>query len=251
MEYVFEKERNMLELILSASKQSWEAKAVHGTSETDPVIHQQISAKYKHTCQYCGWVDKKFNEVSHIDENHHNMNEHNLTLACPLCHQCQHLGQVAQAEGGQMIWAPEISQIEIHHLSRMAWILELKRDEEEPPAMLQAARALCSRLSQQSNVLEANYVTDASDPSFWAEVLMRLPKEKYDSRKELLKNIRVWPSIRRFKKNLVHWGNQVEINLPVSRWEGLAALAIEHAPNLESESQEPTGENEQHDGETE
>jgi intracellular multiplication protein IcmJ len=222
----------MLDLIISASKKSWEAKPSHGTASSDKVIYQQITQKYKHTCQYCGWVDFKFNEVSHIDENHGNSQEQNLTLACPLCHQCLHLGHVGPAEGGKMIWAPELTQIEINNLARMAWILEYENDVKAKHDMYQSIKALCARLDQQSNILEANYVPDASDPSFWAEVLMKLPPEKYNERDVILKNIRLWPSMRRFRKLISEWHKQVEVNVPVKNWGSLASEKIENTKDV-------------------
>jgi intracellular multiplication protein IcmJ len=208
----------MLPLTLSASKASWQAPTPHGHKKWDAAIHAAVSKRFQDTCQYCGWVDPEFNEVSHLDEDHLNNKEENLMLACPLCHQCLHLGQVSTSEGGKMIWAPELSQIELNHLARAYWITET----EQTHPLLLSARALANKLDHQAHILEAHYVPGASDPGFWAEVLMKMTPEQYKQRHELLKNIRVWPTLTRFKKMVMPWAKRINVNIPLLEWERLA-----------------------------
>lgn len=208
----------MLPLVFSASKASWQAHPNHGIAKENPILHAAVSKRYNNTCQYCGWVDLEFNEVSNIDENHLNNNEDNLILACPLCHQCLHLGQVAAAEGGRMIWAPELTQVEINHLARVYWLAEFDPEHK----LIGSARALTNKIEHQSHVLEAHYVPGASDPGFWAEVLIKLTPEQYKDRDNLLKNIRLWPNLTRFKKMVPKWAKVISVNLPNSEWERLA-----------------------------
>jgi intracellular multiplication protein IcmJ len=222
---------SLLTLTLSASKNAWQAAGEHGRKDSphDSEIHAIVSKKYKHTCQYCGWVDAEHNEVSHLDENHSNNEEANLTLACPLCHQCLHLGHVGTAEGGKMIWAPELSQIEINHLARAYWLLWIRTIEIDAPdvkakinELFLSAKSMVSKIEHQSHVLEAHYVPGASDPAFWAEALMKLPKEQYEKRHELLRSIRVWPTHSRFKGMVRDWQKSVNINIPLDTWSRFA-----------------------------
>ena len=213
----------MLPLTLSASKASWQAPTPHGNKKWDSNLHAAVSKRFQDTCQYCGWVDPEFNEVSHLDEDHLNHREENLVLACPLCHQCLHLGQVATAEGGTMIWAPELSQVELNHLARVYWMAET--DQTHP--LLISARALANKLDHQAHILEAHYVPGASDPGFWAEVLMKMTPEQYKQRSELMKNIRVWPALTRFKKMVQPWAQRVNVNIPLKEWERLASGVVQ------------------------
>lgn len=208
----------MLPLVFSASKASWQAQPNHGIAKENPVLHGIISKRCDNACQYCGWVDSHYNEVSNLDENHLNNEESNLILACPLCHQCLHLGQVAAAEGGKMIWAPELTQVEINDLARVYWLTEFAQTHP----LLNSARSLANKIEHQAHVLEAHYVPGASDPGFWAEVLIKLTPEQYAMRYELLKNIRLWPSLTRFKKMIPKWAKMVAVNLPNTEWERLA-----------------------------
>jgi intracellular multiplication protein IcmJ len=204
----------MLLLTPSASRASWQAAPRHGDKKWDETLHKAISNKFNHTCQYCGWVDDEFNEVDHINEDHTNNREENLTLACPLCHQIKHLGQVGTSDGGKMIWAPELSQVELNHLARAYWMLETDQSND----LLISARTLSNKLEHQAHVLEAHYVNGASDPGFWAEALIKMTPEQYKNRAEILKNIRVWPNLIKFKRMVPKWANDVGVNLPIKEW---------------------------------
>lgn len=208
----------LLPLVLSASKSSWQAPMGHGEARANPALHSVISKRFNHTCQYCGWVDEEYNEVSHIDEDHTNNSEENLTLACPLCHQCLHLGHAASAEGGKMIWCPELSQVQLNNLARVYWMTEFEPDHP----FLMSSRTMVTKIEHQTHELEAYYIQGASDPGFWAEVLLKLTPEQYAKRGDLLKNIRLWPSIHRFKKMVPKWTKKVTINLPSKEWSRLA-----------------------------
>lgn len=212
----------MLSLKFSASKASWQVPPNHGTAKEEKILHGILSKKFSNRCQYCNTYDTEYNEISHIDENHSNNNEDNLTLACPLCHQCLHLGRVAGSEGGKMIWAPDISQAEINNLARTYWIMEF--DQDHP--MLHSTRALANRIDHQANVLESYYVSGASNPGFWAEMLIKLTPEQYERRGELMSSIRLWPSLTKFKKMIPKWATAIEVNLPKSEWERLAVDSI-------------------------
>lgn len=209
----------LLPLILSAAKSSWQVTASHGTKRWNSNLHAAISKKFKYTCQYCGWVDPEFNEVSHLNEDHSDHREENLVLACPLCHQCLHLGQISSSDGGKMIWAPELSQIELNHLARVYWITET--DQSHP--LLSSARTLSSKLEHQSHILEVHYVSGASDPGTMAEALLKMSKEEYENRGETLKNIKVWPNLTKFKKMVKPWAKRLNVNLPLKNWEQITS----------------------------
>jgi hypothetical protein len=227
----------MLKLSLSSSKSSWQAPAQHGDKKWDEVIHAAVSRKYQHTCQYCGWKDDVFNEVSHLNEDHHNHQEENLVLACPLCHQCLHLSKVAIAEGGKLIWAPGVSQVEINHLVRMYWVLEEgarhavngSQELKQINEVLTQARLLVNKLEHQSHVLEAHFVAGGSDPGLLAETLLKMTPEQYTRRDDYLKNIRIWPNVVRFRRMVPHWLNQTKVNLPLQDWMKLASQVQEGA----------------------
>ena len=213
----------MLPLVLSASKLTWMVQSKHGDEKEDPVLRAAVSKRFKHTCQYCGWIDEKYNEVSHLDEDHTNFKDQNLTLACPLCHQCLHLGQVT-ADGGKMIWAPEISQVQINHLARVSWMTERSKDHP----LLISTRTLVSKLEHQTQSMEMAYGSGSADPGFWAELLTRLTPEQYEKRQSILENARLWPLPTKFKKMTNSWLDQTKINLPISDWIKLASPSEKH-----------------------
>lgn len=204
----------MNQIILSSSKATWQAPNPHGSKNWNKNIHSLISKRYKHTCQYCGWVDQEFNEVHHIDENHENMNENNLTLACPLCHQCFHLGHASLSLGGKIIWVKDITQAEVNHIARMSWILETEPNHP----MLPNVRNLMLSFENQTQLMENNYATNASELYFWDELLMKLTPEQYNERKDLLKNIVLLPNFHKFRRMVKPWKDLIAVNMPLSGW---------------------------------
>src|SRR5690625_2648446 len=41
-------------------------------------------------CKFCGYRSKKYSEVHHLDDDHHNNSPENLTSICLLCHPYHH-----------------------------------------------------------------------------------------------------------------------------------------------------------------
>lgn len=57
-------------------------------------------------CHFCGFPDGDFLELHHLDGNHENWDESNLTLACSLCHKNHHLGWVGLHNLGSLVYLP-------------------------------------------------------------------------------------------------------------------------------------------------
>jgi intracellular multiplication protein IcmJ len=57
----------------------------------------RVKARDRDQCVFCGY-ESQSNEVHHLDGNHANNALENLAVADPLCHACNHVGQLASEE---------------------------------------------------------------------------------------------------------------------------------------------------------
>ena len=105
---------------ITAKKDLWTINFLHGTKfdndERMKNVREKILRRDRHTCQYCGWKSKDFQEIHHKDHNHENFDEDNLVTTCPLCHQVFHLPSISSLKGGKMIWLPELPQSLLNNL---------------------------------------------------------------------------------------------------------------------------------------
>jgi len=64
--------------------------------KADAIFNAQRNSALKRSnycCVFCGAKSLKFNEVHHLDDNHHNNSPENLVAICKLCHPYHHIGQ--------------------------------------------------------------------------------------------------------------------------------------------------------------
>lgn len=71
-------------------------------------------------CRMCGFLGKKFQRGVAMTGNRCDIDQ--MVTACIFCHQCFHLDLVAAMESGVLIWAPEVSQAELHHIAREIYV---------------------------------------------------------------------------------------------------------------------------------
>ncbi len=83
---------------------------------------QKIFERDNYTCQCCGFQSQKYHEILHKDMNAGNYEEDNLLTTCSFCHQVFHLENAAEMRSGVLIWLPELSQEELHHVVRAIYV---------------------------------------------------------------------------------------------------------------------------------
>ncbi|HYN78970.1 MAG TPA: hypothetical protein VES73_14405, partial [Lamprocystis sp. (in: g-proteobacteria)] len=71
-------------------------------------------------CRMCGFVSKADQRAVALNGNRRDIDQ--TVTACDFCHQCFHLEQVAAMGSGVLIWAPEVSQAELHHIAREVYV---------------------------------------------------------------------------------------------------------------------------------
>ena len=160
----------------------------------DEKTRERIFARDNHTCQYCGFESKKFQLVHVKDGNLKNTEDDNLATSCIFCHQCFHVDKVSEMKSGTLIWMPELTQPQIHHLARSIYVARITQGP-----MADIARKTLEMIMKRREEAVQRIKTD--DPKILSMVLKDyLTRPQYDNRLEKLDGIRLFPLDRRTVK---------------------------------------------------
>jgi intracellular multiplication protein IcmJ len=193
-----------LNLAMSVKTKNW--RMDDNNSESADAEFQQVRIKIlqrdNYICAGCGFRSTRYQEVHHRDDDHANNDPKNLITACSFCHMCQHIGLAGYNKEAVVIWLPEISQADLHHIVRNALVARrsfeaIKKDMMAQTGKVKAARfldeaasslmhSLMDRMEEAENRL-------SSDPSVIADALMMLDDLIYDKRADFLSGLRLLP----------------------------------------------------------
>ncbi len=157
-------------------------------------IKQKILVRDNHACQCCGFESKKYQEILFSDGNSQNLSEDNLKTVCIFCHQCHNLDKVSVMRSGVLLWLPEISQADLHHMVRAIYVARISQGP-----IADAARRSLDALMQRREMVRSRIGTD--DPYILATVLKDyLTDNHYSNRDKKLEGVRLFPLDRRIIK---------------------------------------------------
>jgi len=111
----------------SRSAQNSSGTGPSGDLSLSAEIKQKIMTRDDNTCQLCGFKSKKYQDVHFVDGNPSNLQIDNLVTACVYCHQCFDLEKVAEMRSGVLVWLPEISQPDLHHIARAIYVARISQ----------------------------------------------------------------------------------------------------------------------------
>ncbi len=155
---------------------------------------QKIFERDNFTCQCCGFVSKKYQEVLHKNFDTADKSDKNLTTVCIFCHQCFHLENVSNMKSGVLIWLPEIQQTTLHHIARSIYVARISQG----PVAEAARKSLDILRGRREEVIKRIH-TD--DPYILSTVLKDyLSPKHYAARDKKLEGIRLFPLDRRIIK---------------------------------------------------
>lgn len=156
-------------------------------------LKNQILSRDDHTCRYCGFQARKYQEVNFIGKKPEAKAE-NYATACSFCHQCFHLEKIERMQSGAVIWLPEIGQAALNHICRAIYVARISRGP-----MADAARDAMEALLARKAEAVSRLGTDS--PRILATVLQDfLEVEEYKQRLEKMKGFRILPLDRRIIK---------------------------------------------------
>lgn len=117
-----------------------------------PVVAKAITDG-GHRCHCCNvWLPDGM-EIDHLDQNHANSAASNIKPICQVCHYGRHPIWAAQHHRIRLIWAPQLSQVELNRLFWASTLLADASDVIEGGAprglfdILKGNEALCSALA--------------------------------------------------------------------------------------------------------
>lgn len=178
-------------------------------------IRPSILARDKHTCQYCNFRSKKFQEVHHIDDDHSNNVETNLITTCPLCHACFHVVLSGLHERGVIIHledSPGVSQTSLINMVRTMWIGESSKDKD----VQMLSTNMLAKLYKQS--VAASKVVGTSSTVAFGQNLLRMSDDDYKSRQSMFKNFFFLPLRGPFEAQISHWSDEVYSSFGTDNW---------------------------------
>jgi len=165
-----------------------------GAGKVSNELKQKIFERDNHTCRYCGFTAKKYQEIYHLNHDTGDHSDKNLITACIFCHQCFQLGKVSDMRSGVLLWLPEIEQKELHHIARSIYVARISQGP-----VAEAARKSLDIIMSRREEVKNRISTD--DPYILSTVLQDyLGPKSYNARMSKLKGVRLFPLDRRIIK---------------------------------------------------
>lgn len=154
-------------------------------------LRQKIFERDEHTCLYCGFRALKYQEVQPVNGMADDLRPENLATACIFCHQCFNLDRVGQMRSGVLIWLPEVSQVDLHHIARAVYVARVS----QVPASEASKRILEILMRRREEVKRR---LGSEDPQLLSLVFREyLTARHYGLREKKLEGVRLFPLDRR------------------------------------------------------
>lgn len=188
--------KSLLPIALGLSASSLDEKVASDAIETALTEEQRLSVVERDncTCRYCGFNAKQYQLVRPIDGNPKNTNLDNWATACIFCEQCFDLEKVADRRSGTLIWMPEITQADLHHLARAIYVARITQGP-----LAEGARKAYETLMERRKAAKDRIHTD--DPFILATVMKDyISNRHYESASKKLNGIRLLPLDRRIDR---------------------------------------------------
>ncbi len=94
--------------------------------QVSPAVQRTVWHRDLHTCTFCGFRAERYQEVVVLGGNARDVD--GMVTACQFCHQCLHLRLVSDMDSGALIWFPEMSQAQLHHVARELYLARISFD---------------------------------------------------------------------------------------------------------------------------
>lgn len=184
------------------------------------IIRPRVLERDTYTCRFCLWKAEKWQDVHHLNDNHSDNRMENLVTVCRICHACFHIGLAGDnGKGGQIIFLPEVSQVELNSFMRAMLVVDRIGTGQERADVDRMRKALLERTAPVFDQW------GTSNPTDFANHLMRLSQERYDAREALLRPLRLAllplsPMLG--EKAISYWAKCYE-KIPPKLWHMLAS----------------------------
>lgn len=157
-------------------------------------LKQKIFDRDGHTCRFCGFQSHKYQDVQPLDGNIANTHGDNLATSCIFCQQCFDLEKTSDMRSGVLVWLPEISQPDLHHIARAIYVARISQGP-----MADAAKNAYKVLMDRREQAQERLGTD--DPYILSSVMRDfIGPRHYAMRGQKLDGVRLFPLDRRIIK---------------------------------------------------
>lgn len=167
------------------------------TPSLDETTRQKVLDRDGCACAFCGFVSKKYQIVrpKPVELTAKSIpdwgNTDNWVTACIFCDQVLRVDEVPAMKSGVLIWLPEFSQAELHHLVRAVYVARISQG-----GVADAARRVLDVLLSRREEAIKRIKTD--DPTILSLVLRDyVSRRAYAERAAKLEGIRLLPLDRR------------------------------------------------------
>lgn len=199
--------QRLLPLVLSVKCENWRMDD-HNSGDADAEfsrVRKKALDRDNQSCRFCGFRHTKWQEVHHANDDHADNRLENLITTCTFCHLVQHIGFAGKNEEAVLVWLPEISQNDLHHIVRTILVAERAGENTKSRAGLNMGANQARTYKEVSDVAKATMASllersgDAEkrlgtcDPLELGNAMRLLPDEIYAKRAEFLSGIRLLP----------------------------------------------------------
>jgi len=199
-----------LALALAADLARWRQDPL----QVEAGVAAQVFERDRHTCRFCDFRAEGRQEVVRLDGGLSEIAQRfawgspvpdSLATACPLCHDCRHLGREGVEQGYAVIWLPEASQAVLNHLVRAVHVV--LHHHGEPPHMAERPmgddpslrRAFNSCRALAGRMAHAKSRIGTTSPRELGEALIGLPPAALAKGAELTGGLRLLSRGRLFR----------------------------------------------------
>ena len=244
-------EQKFKKMIISVKCKNWRQNDIQ-SEESDAEFYngprQKALERDKYTCQCCGFRAEKWQEVHHVNDDHSDNRISNLLTVCMFCHLTQHIGLAGMNKEATLIWLPEISQPDLHHIVRAALYIKKQSeggdmggrsgfpmrgggsDLKDAKEINQTAEKFFNILKSRAALAEEYF--GFSDPSELANILLNMEDSQYNKREEFLSGLRLLPLGKRVVNGqdkmgeiIDSWSRDTFDAMKPSIWSGLFSSA--------------------------
>ncbi len=190
------------QLNLMASPGAWRLYSARKADPRFKSFEEKVFQRDRHTCRFCGFQAKLYQDVVNLDNDYSNNQLANLVTACCFCAQCFFIESVGVGGygGGTLVYLPELSQPELNSLCHVLFCA-ITNDT----GYKNSAQTIYRSFKFRSQVVEEKFGEGTSDPSIFGHLLIDSgPISKEDSVK-IFNNIRLLPSRAKFRKQIERW----------------------------------------------
>ena len=204
---------------------------------------QRVLQRAGYTCHYCGFRSKKWQEVHHLNDDHHDNRPENLVCICSYCHAVFHIGRAGIMGEAHLAWLPHFTQVEVNHLCRTLYVLETMLRERDDPHQdedgdytqtgylqllvdnLKTTLGLYPYTRQGIARARCRERIGTDDPASLGSVLADMNERAYEKRMRELAPVRLVPQPARYiegqnvhPKMVTAWLSDAYAGLPPDTW---------------------------------